>query len=241
VETRYELPARCTCRRLVVLATAIVAACSDGDGASPIGVDHSPIERVCDEGDGDDPYADCIESFLPADDVTFGHDALPDVVLGPPQGGPAGAGSMDVASLGCGGRITLRFDAPGIVDGPGPDLLVFENAFRTGDETFAEPARVLVSDDGAAWEAFECDVAGDGTWPPTGCAGIEPVLAEGDPATDPTTAGGDAFDLADVGLGRASYVRLVDVTEEHYGDRMWCAGVAGGFDLDAMAAVEHAR
>jgi hypothetical protein len=203
------------------------------------GFDDSPIAGACEPTGNDDPYADCIDAFEPADGVGFGHDALPDVVLGPPHAGAAGAGSMDVASLGCGGRITLVFDAPAIVDGPGPDLLVFENPFRTGDETFAEPARVLVSDDGVAWAAFDCDVAGDGTWPPTGCAGIEPVLADGDPATDPAVAGGDAFDLADVGLAQARYVRLVDVTEEHYGDSMWCGGDGGGFDLDAVAAVEH--
>jgi hypothetical protein len=63
------------------------------------------------------------------------------------------------------------------------------------------------------------------------------VLAEGDPATDPETAGGDAFDLGEVGLRQARFVRIVDVTEEHYGERKWCEGDAGGFDLDAVAAV----
>ncbi len=223
--------------RRLVLALGLAACGEDDDALSTAGLDMSPVEGVCAQGDGDDPYADCVESFVPAEGVAFGHDAMPDIVLGPPHGGPAGAGSMDVASLGCAGRITLAFDPPAIVDGPGPDFLVFENAFRTGEETFAEPARVLVSDDGEQWAAFDCIVDGAGTWPPSGCAGIEPVLAEGDPATDPATAGGDAFDLADAGLARARFVRLVDVTEEHYGDRKWCEGDAGGFDLDAVAAV----
>ena len=147
---------------------------------------------------------------------------------------------MDIVSLGCGGQITLFFDEPGIVDGPGPDLLVFENPFTMNDETFAEPARVLVSEDGQTWGGFPCELDATGTWPPTGCAGIEPVHADGHPATDPAAAGGDAFDLADIGLSHARYVRLVDVSEAYFGDTMWCVGASGGFDLDAVAAVEHA-
>ena len=38
-------------------------------------------------------------------------------------------GSADTFSLGLGGTITLAFDDNVIVDRPGPDLLVFENAF----------------------------------------------------------------------------------------------------------------
>lgn len=217
------------------LFVSSLLACSEGDpSSSNAGIDASPIEGVCMPGDADDPYADCIESFVPGDGATFGHEMLPDIVLGPPHGSLGG--SMDVAALGCSGRITLAFDDPGIVDVDGPDLIVFENAFATGDETFSEPARVHVSEDGVDWRAFDCEVGGE--WPPTGCAGIEPVVADGDPATDPATAGGDAFDLSDVGLAHARYVRLVDVTEEHYGERKWCGGDAGGFDLDAVARVE---
>jgi hypothetical protein len=177
----------------------------------------------------------CVDEFLPADDASHGHDRMPDVVMGPPVGGGT-MGSMDVVSLGCGGQITLYLGEHAVVDGPGPDLLVFENAFPVGTETFAEPGEVRVSDDGETWVSFGCDAGG--TWPPTGCAGIEPVYATPDNglATDPTQAGGDAFDLADVGLPSASYVRIIDRTDAYYGDRMWC-GAAGGFDLDAAAVV----
>jgi hypothetical protein len=218
--------------RRSILCLALVG-CGEEVHREMPGFDDSPIVGACGEGNAGDPYADCIDAFAPAGGASFGHAALPDIVLGPPHG--VGGGSMDVAALGCAGRITLAFDAPGIVDAGGPDLLVFENAFATGDETFAEPGRVLVSDDGTAWAAFDCHVF-DG-WPPVGCAGVEPVLADGDPATDPDDAGGDAFDLADVGLPHARFVRIVDVTEEFYGERKWCGGDAGGFDLDAVAAV----
>src|SRR5690242_18166995 len=78
---------------------------------------------------GEDPYADEIVEFDSPADTVFGHDKLPDIVLGPP------GGTFDVASLGCEGTIVLEFDGPGIVDGPGPDLIVFENPF----DDFPEP------------------------------------------------------------------------------------------------------
>lgn len=200
-----------------------------------------PATQVCrDADDRADAFADCVDAFAPAPDVSFGHDAMPDIVLGPPMPAAAGSGGMDVASLGCGGSITLWFGGEGIVDGDGPDLRVFENAFATGQSTFTEPARVLVSDDGLDWYGFGCEPSGDGTWPPAGCAGVTPTGADGD-ALDPRTAGGDAFDLADVGLPSARWVRLLDMTAEHYGDAMWCAGAAGGFDLDAVVATESWR
>ena len=210
----------------IVLACACVLACgADDDGAATTtrADDQPPIEGACPADSGrDDPFADCVDAFVPGELASFGHDEMPDIVLGPPVVGPGGSGSMDVVSLGCGGSITLGFDPPGIVDGEGDDLVVFENAFAVGDETFAEPARVLVSDDGVAWFEIACTPSGDGTWPPEGCAGVEP--------------GGDAFDLADFGIAQAQWVRIVDVTREHYGDDGWCGGAGGGFDLDAIEA-----
>jgi hypothetical protein len=52
--------------------------------------------------------------------------------------------------------------------------------------------------------------------------------------TDPEKAGGDAFDLADVGLRVARFIRITDL-DNGSGDK----GTAG-FDLDAVAAV-HSR
>lgn len=219
----------------------VVASCGGDDhaaSASTHAVDEPPVTGSCPaDSERGDAFADCVDAFAPVEPATHGHDAMPDIVLGPPIAGPAGAGSTDTASLGCGGSITLAFDPPGIVDVDGVDLVVFENAFAVGDETFAEPARVLVSDDGVAWLEFACSPSGTGEWPPLGCAGVEPVRAtDSASALDPSRSGGDGFDLADVGLERARFVRLVDVTREHYGDDEWCAGAAGGFDLDAVAA-----
>ncbi len=156
----------------------------------------------------------------------FGQAAMPEVVLGPPMGGGMAAGSLHVVSLGIGGQITLGFDVD-MADGPGPDLIVFENAFAG----FFELGQVAVSLDGNIWHSFGCDLEP----PHSGCAGVNPVLANpdrgGDP-TDPEAAGGDAFDLVELGLTRARYLRITDV-----------AGVVGGsgasgFDLDA-AVILH--
>ena len=200
-------------------------------GAETEGVDATPIDEQCPEGTNDDPWADCVESFEPGPEAEFGHDAMPGVVLGPPVL-TGGGGSLDVASLGCGGSITLAFDPPGIVDGPGDDFVVYENPFSYGETTFAEPARVQVSADGQLWRAYPCVLTGAEDWPPTGCAGITPSEADGD-----GFSGGDAFDLADLGLDRARYVRLVDVSVAYYGNDSWCTGAPGGFDLDAVEAL----
>ncbi len=227
----------------LALALALAPACAEPSPADlddEDGPGHEPVLGLCDEdlGAPEDPYADCVEELAAAAGVSFGHDAMPGIVLGPPRGGGVDMGGTDVASLGCGGSITLHFSAPWPTDGPGPDFIVFENAFRSGSTTFIEPAQVLVSADGERWHGFDCEPNGSPE-PPSGCAGLQPVLASGPAAEiDPTTAGGDAFDLADVGLSEARWVRIIDRTAEHYGSQTWCAGAAGGFDLDAVAVVE---
>ncbi|MCC6214964.1 MAG: hypothetical protein IT376_08855 [Polyangiaceae bacterium] len=155
---------------------------------------------------------------------------LPGVVLGPPRGGGCCAGSTDVCSLGHGGWIVLEAEGNAIVDGPGADLVVFENPFWIGgDETrpYVEPGRVSVSDDGVTWHAFDCAATAA---PYMGCAGVSPVHANGDTGgadpLDPTESGGDAFDLSTLGLQRARYVRVEDVDTD-----------SAVFDLDAIAIV----
>jgi len=134
---------------------------------------------------------------------------------------------MDVVSLGNGGQIVVGFGAGRIVDGPGADLVVFENAFESGPNVFAELASVEVSADGEQWVGYLCDAT---EAPYDSCAGISPVYLDGDDGPfDVATAGGDAFDLADVGLAEARYVRITD-----RGD---LGGLAGVFDLDAVGIV----
>lgn len=197
------------------------------------------LPAACGQGATAGPFATSVIEAEPSGSGGFGSESLPDVVLGPPEGGGEASGSTDVFSLGCGGSIVLGFLPRRIVDGPGPDLIVFENAFRpSSGPVFVEPGEVSVSRDGETWVAFPCVLTGESAL--EGCAGVTPVLAStssGVDPTDPSAAGGDAFDLALVGLEWARYVRIVDRTAEYYGSGIWCTAPTGGFDLDAVAVV----
>ncbi|MBN1772286.1 MAG: cell surface protein [Deltaproteobacteria bacterium] len=186
-----------------------------------------------DDGAPCDPHAVRVVSFAPGPGAGFGAAELPGIVLGPPSGGGAERGSTDVVSLGVGGEIVLELGGAGILDGPGADLLVFENAFYAGGDPtrpFVEPGVVGVSADGTTFVEFPCG----GAAPWEGCAGRAPVFAAPgngiDPA-DPAAAGGDAFDLADLGLSSARFVRVRDRgLGPAFPD-------TAGFDLDAVVAV----
>jgi hypothetical protein len=139
-------------------------------------------------------------------------------------------GSTDVVSIGDGGYVAVGFAGNFIVDGPGPDFLVFENPFDIGGDPtqpYAEVGTVAVSQDGTTWISFPCTAT---SYPYGTCAGWHPVFANPDQnnidPTDPAVAGGDPFDLADLGLAWARYVRVTDRP-----------GDGNVFDLDAMAIV----
>ncbi len=205
-----------------------------------------------------DPFIDRIVSVEFGTYAGFGQEAMPGIVLGPPQGAGLTGGSLDVLSLGNGGSITLEFVDNTPINGPGPDLIVFENAFFVGGDplyTFSEVAFVEVSQDGDSFHRFPCNYDPDGTpinnpanW--TGFAGVLPVLSTPDNGIDPTdpgAAGGDAFEFDDVGLDWIRFVRIIDTNEppdaatDDDGDPIYDAGVTSegnsGFDLDAVAAV----
>lgn len=182
------------------------------------------------------PYASRIVSFEPGEGAGYGQSKLPSVVLGPPVGNGVTSGSLDVLSLGKGGSIVLGFEPLVLVDGDGPDLVVFENAFWPGGDpsaVFAEPGEVSISDDGEEWHTFPCDAEGDGEGHFAGCAGVMPTQkydAEALIPLDPAQSGGDAFDLAELGLARARFVRIRDRSNAG-------ATPSAGFDLDAVGVV----
>jgi hypothetical protein len=183
-----------------------------------------------------DRFITKVISFTQGECGGFGASAMPDVLLGPPVGGGENTGSLDVVSLGTGGEIVVSFEPNAIVDGPGVDLLVFENAFMHGNASsaFTEPGEVSVSEDGVDWKTFPCP-ATSVSGPYGSCAGIHPVYADptnGISPLDPNVAGGDPYDLADVGLTRAPYVRIRDRSFE-----ACVGGNTNGFDLDAMGIV----
>jgi hypothetical protein len=203
---------------------------ADAEGAADLDAGAPDGHRVDSCGHSrPDVFGDEVVSFTPGPTAGFGQSRMPCIVLGPPVGGGRLAGSLDVVSLGDQGSIVLAFDDVEVVDGPGPDLIVFENAIPG----FVEPGFVAVSDDGQNWHEWPClPQDADGGYPD--CAGIHPVLSNptnGISSTDPAVAGGDAFDFADLGVTRARYVRVRDSGFSHYGNP------TGGFDLDAIAAV----
>ena len=186
------------------------------------------------------PYATEVVAFEPGEGAGFGADKMPDIVLGPPGGGTTTSGSLDVVSLGGGGEIVLGFGDQEIVNGEGPDFVVFENPFWAGGDdaqVFAELGEVSVSVDGEEWHYFECPFTSDDPPPYPGCAGWSPTKsfdAEQVVPLDPEITGGDAFDLSEVGLERARFVRIRD---------LWGIGEAPvqGFDLDAVGLIHHAE
>lgn len=204
-----------------------------------------------------DPYIDAVVSWQ-VGTGGGGHEAdLPGIVLGPPRGGGAFTGSLDVFSLGLGGQIVVEFRDNVVVDRPGPDFTIFENAFLQRGLTtlapFAEPGTVSVSADGVTWKTFPCALDQPPYYP--GCAGVYPVFADADdpaspsplvPSTAPIASlvgldidtfvppagsGGDSFDLASVGLDAIRFIRIDG------GQMIVGLQQLAGFDLDAVAGV----
>lgn len=228
------------------LALGWMAWALSGCGAAPMGDPRDGGAGACDFGDAPTradgrvvggPFVTRVVSFTPGPGASFGHQSLPDAVLGPPQGLGDGRGGTDVVSLGVGGSIVLGFDVA-ITDGPGDDLTVFENPFVIAGRdqaVWTELAEVSVSDDGVRWVSFACDPRGSA--PHTGCAGWNPVYSSGESgycALDPRVSGGDRFDLATIGVRRARFVRIRDLAT------MGAMPPASGFDLDAVAVLHPA-
>lgn len=212
-----------------------------------------------------------VVSFDPGTNAGFGQDHFPDNVLRGPDGGDnppfvPQASPMELLSLGEGGSIVLDFGTEPILDGPGADFIVFENVFinLANGAPFAECGIVAVGNDPNALVEFPFRFEPPAGWNPAspyalpffeenyvGLAGTRPTLATPtngiDPA-DPAAAGGNAFDLADVGLTHARYVRITDpgrpgtagARTGTNGLEIFDAALPGnGFDLDTVVAIHH--
>ncbi len=195
------------------------------------------VDDATEDGDSEDDEAEpvaCqtnaveVDFFDPGEGAGFGDDDFPDIVLGAP------IGRMDVLSLGRFGEIVLDLGDCYLTDGPGIDLIIFENPFLiAGDPTdpYAELGVVGLSEDGVSFEEFVCE---DAAYPYIGCAGWNVVNAVEGSGIDPfdvDEAGGDHFDLADIGMEQARYIRIRDLDGTSLG------GGAAGFDLDAISVV----
>jgi hypothetical protein len=207
-----------------------------GDGAGGSGGSRPIVLTAmgCDATSPGTTTISCVESVTLGEGAGFGADRFPEIVYGVPHGAGDHGGSTDVLSLGTDGEIVVGFGGDGVVDGDGDDFIVFENAFLAGGKPFKELAQISVSDDGVTWTAFPCK---QDALPFAGCAGWHPVYSSPKNAIspyDPATAGGDAFDLATIGVKSARFIKIVD---QH--NTGWTGGTTG-FDLDAVAVI-HAQ
>lgn len=203
--------------------------------AADAGDDRQNSEEVDAAEDGPPACSPFITNVVRVDygaGAGFGQSSFPAIIEGAPRGAGCCRGSLNVLSLGNGGSIVVEFGQT-IVDGPGADFIVFENAFLVGGDPqnpYTDPATVEVSADGVSWSAFPCTATAY-PWGP--CAGWHPVYAN--PSTnaidplDPTVAGGDAFDLADLGDAGVREVRFIRITDR--------ADIDDDFDLDAIGVV----
>lgn len=205
----------------------------------------SPDESAAEEDAGTEDgsgefcrgHAASVASFLPGSGSGFGADSLPGIVLGPPRGLGSVRGSAHVLSLGRYGEVVLDLGDCALADGEGADLIVFENPFYIGgdeENPYAELGIVGVSQNGIDYYEFICE---EGGHPYTGCAGWNPVYSSpsnGISPFDVENAGGDHFDLADIGIVSAKYVRVRDAGTEGFGTSV-------GFDLDAISVVNGIR
>jgi hypothetical protein len=184
-------------------------------------------------------FIEKVVDFKPGKCAGFGAPDMPQIVLGPPHGEGLSRGSLDVISLGTGGEIVLSFESNPIVDGPGIDFIVFENAFyASGDTTkpFAELAEVSVSEDGVTFTPFPCTAT---EYPFGDCAGWRPVTATSEAtALDSATSGGDQYDLAKINVKRVRFVKIVDKTNQRCTSQ---GPFNNGFDLDAIAALNREK
>ncbi len=213
-----------------------------------------------------DPYADAVAGYAPGANGGFGSpsDALGPPTGAGLNGGSLDvlslglSGSVELEFV---DNVIVDGEGVDFTVFENPFLAINYATFLV-EGIFAEPARVSVSEDGVEWFAFPCDIGESAAPLHPGCAGVYPVLSDANdpegtphasiPTLEPTAAeligqsvfdlevpagsGGDSFDLADVGLAWARYVRLeaADFVPGPIGT------TNAGFDVDAVAAVNSA-
>lgn len=189
-------------------------------------------------------WANGYSDYLPGANVDAAW-RTPEKSLGAAQGT-----STDVVVLGDRGSLTLTF-AGALFDGPGSDFAVFENGFA---DNFLELAWVEVSSDGSQFHRFPAysftanPVGGFGTLDPTNVDGLAGKYRQGwgTPFDLALLAGRPGLDLNDV-----RFVRIVDIVGDgsalddypvafggpHPIYDPYPTVISGGFDLDAVAAM----
>ena len=186
-------------------------------------------------------FIDTVYSFLPGSGQNTGQSSeyFPMNIFGPPSQNASSSipesNPSQILSIGLGGEIIVGFKNSYIIDGDGVDFIIFENAFVNpiNNKIFIEPAIISVSEDGINYIQFPFD-----TLTLEGCAGTKPTNGKKNPF-DYNVSGGNGFDLAVLGLKRARYIKISDIShiilenEKH----PFYDPTISGFDLDAVAGI----
>ena len=186
--------------------------------------------------------ADSVVSFVAGSGQNIGQDStyFPANVLGLPAANASATSPAsspdDICSLGLGGEIVLTFKDKILLDGPGYDFTVFENAFYINGDTnnvFGEPAVVSVSKDGINFIDFPID-----TLTLDGCAGMIPTKDPLHPF-DPSVSGGTPYDLSVLGIDSIKYIKIKDFTYYVLNNpsHPYYSPILSGFDLDAVVGI----
>ena len=163
------------------------------------------------------------------------------------------AGATGVVSLGDGGYAVVEFNNP-IMNGPGPDLAVFENSFN---DSFLELAFVEVSSDGGTYFRFPAVSNTDATTQTSSFGLTDPTMIH-NLAGKYRALYGTPFDLSDIpdnlllNKQAITHVKIIDVVgciQTQYCTRdknnaivndPWpTAFGSGGFDLDAVGVIHQ--
>jgi len=193
-----------------------------------------------------------INSWATGAEVVLGPVQINDTSSGYPTIGTSASaiGPMDgsVLSLGDGGLVTLSFDQP-IRNTAGYDFAVFENGFKVGLSYYLELAHVEVSENGVDFYRFPSESLTDTSFQTNNFSYTEPSNLY-NLAGKHQAPYGTLFDLEEVGLESANFVRLIDVVgsvNDSFGSRdskgrlinePWPTPFeSSGFDLDAVAIV----
>ena len=184
---------------------------------------------------------DTVFSFKPGKGQNSGQSELhfPKNIFGLPDTNASdyfqASSEEQVCSLGLGGEIIVGFKNRIITEGDGFDFTIFENAFinPATQKVFAEPAVVAVSQDGINYIEFPYNFE-----TLAGCAGTIPTNGKYNPF-NPDESGGNSFDLSEIGLKWASYIKITDITEKllENPSHQYYDPILSGFDLDAIVGL----
>ncbi len=190
--------------------------------------------------------------------VQRGYQDISDTALGLANVGDSSmalgpAGTAGVVSLGDGGRAILSFAEP-MPNGPGWDFAVFENSFS---DDYLELAFVEVSSDGLNFFRFPATSLSQDSLQVGSFGSLDPTQIN-NLAGKYRALFGTPFDLDELSgtpgldLDAISHIKIIDVvgslqdsfaTYDHLGNKIndpWPTPFpSGGFDLDAVAVLNH--